>query len=107
MRAIKQRETALGPALRNGRAVRPAWDPLPARDVDGAYGSASNWDGETVNQFTTILWRRKWTVVSIMALCIAAAILITRAQTPVYRAKAKIEIQNLNEDFLNIRSVTP
>jgi polysaccharide biosynthesis transport protein len=34
-------------------------------------------------------------------------ILLTWAQTPVYRARTLLEIESLNEDFLNIRNVSP
>ena len=36
-----------------------------------------------------------------------AALLFTLPQTPVYRARASLEIQNLNENFLNLRDVSP
>jgi capsular exopolysaccharide synthesis family protein len=35
------------------------------------------------------------------------AVLFTLPQTPIYRARASIEIQNLNENFLNMRNVNP
>ena len=35
-----------------------------------------------------------------------AALLFTLPQTPVYRARASLEIQNLNENFLNLREVS-
>ena len=35
------------------------------------------------------------------------ALLITLPQSPVYRARASLEIQNLNQNFLNMREVNP
>ncbi len=36
-----------------------------------------------------------------------AAVMLTLPQTPVYQARTSIEIQGVNQDFLNLRSVNP
>jgi capsular exopolysaccharide synthesis family protein len=52
-----------------------------------------------------MLRRRKGTLVLIACLGLLAALLLTLPQTPVYQARTTIEIQNLNENFLNMRDV--
>ena len=50
--------------------------------------------------------RRRWTSLLLAAFAgMTAAFLFTLPQTPVYRARASLEIQNLNENFLNLRDV--
>ncbi len=52
--------------------------------------------------------RRHWTALMVAAFIgLLAALLFTLPQTPVYRARASLEIQNLNENFLNMREVNP
>ncbi len=54
-----------------------------------------------------VLWKRKWAVLLAALLGGAAAYGVSALMPKVYRAGALIEIQNLNEDFLNMRSVIP
>ena len=64
-------------------------------------------DGQGTLPIGQILRRRKGTLFLSAFVGLVAGILITLPQTPVYRARTVIEIQNLNEDFLNMRSVNP
>jgi len=50
---------------------------------------------------------RKGTVILIVFLGLLTSLLLTLPQTPIYQARASIEIQNLNENFLNMRNVSP
>ena len=54
-----------------------------------------------------ILRRRKGTLILIVFLGLLTSLLLTIPQTPIYQARASIEIQNLNENFLNMRNVSP
>jgi succinoglycan biosynthesis transport protein ExoP len=58
-----------------------------------------------------IYWRilRRHQAIMVMAavLGIIAGVLVTVPQTPVYQATIAIEIQGLNDDFLNIRNINP
>jgi capsular exopolysaccharide synthesis family protein len=54
-----------------------------------------------------ILWQRKGTAVLMAFLGALAGVLISLPQTPVYQARATIEIQDLNDDFLNMKQVNP
>ena len=54
-----------------------------------------------------ILRRRKGTLILIIFLGLLTSVLLTIPQTPIYQARGSIEIQNLNENFLNTRNVSP
>jgi capsular exopolysaccharide synthesis family protein len=58
-------------------------------------------------EYWDILRRRKGTLLVMAFLGLLASILFTLPQTPVYRARASLEIQSLNENFLNMRDVNP
>src|SRR5688572_3128746 len=54
-----------------------------------------------------ILYRRKGTLILIVFLGLLTSLLVTLPQTPIYQARGSIEIQNLNENFPNMRNVSP
>jgi capsular exopolysaccharide synthesis family protein len=54
-----------------------------------------------------MFWHRKGTLVLIACLGLLAGVLLTLPQTPVYQARTTLEIQDLNENFLNMRDVNP
>ncbi len=58
-------------------------------------------------EYWHMLRRRKGTLVLIACLGLLAAVLLTLPQTPVYQARTTIEIQNLNQNFLNMHDVNP
>jgi succinoglycan biosynthesis transport protein ExoP len=58
-------------------------------------------------EYLQILNRRKWTLLIIAVASTIAANLITRMQAPVYRSRSLVEIESLNENFLNMRNLTP
>lgn len=58
-------------------------------------------------EYLQILCRRKGTLILIVSLGMLASLLFTLPQTPVYQARGSIEIQNLNQNFLNARNVSP
>src|SRR5260370_21212356 len=60
-----------------------------------------------VLDYWQIVRRRKVTLLLISFLGGLAALLLTLSQTPVYQANASLEIQPLNENFLNMRDVNP
>lgn len=57
-------------------------------------------------EYWRILRRRKGTLILIAFLGGLAGLLYTLPQTPVYQARTSLEIQTLNQDFLNIRQVS-
>ena len=58
-------------------------------------------------EYWHMLRRRKGTLLLIAFLGLLVALLLTLPQTPVYQARTTLEIQNLNENFLNMRDVSP
>jgi polysaccharide biosynthesis transport protein len=53
------------------------------------------------------LCRCKVSVILITFLGAVAGVLLTLPQKPIYQARATLEIQNINENFLNMKQVTP
>jgi len=76
---------------------------------------AESYDREDVSQgarrglveYFLALRRRKGTVILIAFMGLLTGALITVPQTPVYEAKASLEIQDINQNFLNIKEVSP
>ena len=62
-------------------------------------------DGPGLVEYWRVLQRRKGTVILISVLGLLLAVLITLPMTPVYQAKALLEVQDVNNDFLNMRAV--
>jgi uncharacterized protein involved in exopolysaccharide biosynthesis len=58
-------------------------------------------------EYWGILRRRRGAVMLFAFFGVAAAVMITLPQTPVYQARASLEIQTLNQDFMNLRQVNP
>jgi len=58
-------------------------------------------------EYWRILRRRKGTVILISFLGFLIGVLITLPQTPVYQARTSLEIQDMNQNFLNIKEVSP
>lgn len=53
------------------------------------------------------LWGAKGRVVALAAAGVALALVLAYSQPPVYQAKALIEVQGINENFLNHRDIDP
>ena len=58
-------------------------------------------------EYWHMLRRHKGSLFLIASLGLLAGVLLTLVQTPVYEARTTLEIQNMNEDFLNMRDVNP
>jgi capsular exopolysaccharide synthesis family protein len=58
-------------------------------------------------EYWRILRRRKGTVLAIAFAGLLAGFLVTLPQTPVYQARTSLEIQDLNQDFMNMKQVSP
>jgi polysaccharide biosynthesis transport protein len=57
--------------------------------------------------YLRILLRAKWVLLLIVALGLLSSFAVTSMLTPVYRSSAILEIESRNEDFLNIKNVSP
>ena len=83
---------------------------LPARAPYMEVPPPVVWNGEApplLLEYWYMLRRRKGTLVLIACLGLLAGVLLTLPQTPVYQARTVLEIQNLNQNFLNMRDVSP
>src|SRR5579862_7487489 len=58
-------------------------------------------------EYWHIFRRRTGILILIVFLRLLVSLLLTIPQTPIYQARGSIEIQNLNENFLNARNVSP
>lgn len=97
--------------------ARPTREPAPAPERTYGYGYPAEYgygygypegaEGPTLLDYWHILQRRRGTVALITICGIILAALITFPQTPIYQAVARIEIQPLNPEFMNLRQVTP
>jgi polysaccharide biosynthesis transport protein len=80
----------------------PALPPAPlVYDVEPAAAFISFGEGMGA------LWRRKWLVAGSCAAFALVALAIAFTQTPVYQARTLVEVQGLNENFLNRRELDP
>lgn len=97
----KQQRLALG----DGGVPQPG---LPRRLYNDAICDGTtevNPDG--LAEYWRILGRRKVTLLLTTVVGTIIGLLFASLQSPSYRARTLIEVENLNEDFLNMRSVNP
>ncbi len=85
----------------------PGMDTYSTNLNSAGYGRTSPLQAGSLIEYWRILNRRKGLFLVIIALSGLTGLLLTRAQSPVYRARTLLEIESLNEDFLNIRNVSP
>src|SRR5579885_2338445 len=64
-------------------------------------------EGSTITDLGEFVRRNYLPVLAATILGLAAAIAVTKSEPSVYRATATIEIQDLNENFLNLKEVSP
>ena len=64
-------------------------------------------DGGGLLEYWQLLWKEKFTFLVIATLFAVLALLISIPQAPVYQAATSIELQGFNENFLNLRSMSP
>jgi capsular exopolysaccharide synthesis family protein len=98
------------PAPHKDVAVPPARG-YPGYPESAGYGYGNNYVDDPGSggllEYWRILRRRKGTLILIAALGLVAGLLLTLSQTPIYQARTALEIQDINENFLNIKQVTP
>ena len=89
--------------------LRPEADSqnLPAIRPLGDVGPGTNAPAETqqLTDFLAVVARHWRLVTSVAAGGCLCGVLVTWLQTPLYRTKTSIEIQNINGDFLNMKQV--
>ena len=62
---------------------------------------------EGVVAYWRMVMRHKWIVVLVAFLGTVAGILFTLPQTPIYQSSTSLEVQGLNENFLNLENLNP
>src|SRR5512134_1108534 len=91
----------------NGHGQPSKFGYIEAQGYTYAQGyPAEEADAPGLVEYSRILRRRKGTLILISFLGLSAAVLITVPQTPIYQSRTAIEIQDINDDFLNIKQVT-
>lgn len=90
---------------RNVEVVKPA----PAAGVAGrtAIHSRPVSEGQEFLRLGRVLWGGRGRVLLAIVLGIASALLLGLSQTPIYQARAVLELQGVNENFLNAGDVNP
>jgi capsular exopolysaccharide synthesis family protein len=97
-------------------AVRPSYpgyglpsprgfQPIPTSDQNRQDKPGD--DSIGVLEYLQIIRRHRGTVILFAFLGLLIAVLYTMPQTPLFRARTVIEIQNINSDFMNMRNVSP
>jgi capsular exopolysaccharide synthesis family protein len=97
-------QSSRGPDL----AIRPSYNqgqqPLPAEYF---HDDSSNSDSLGIVEYWRLINRRRGTLILISFFGLLAGILFTLPQTPLYRSRATLEIQNLNSGFMNAKQANP
>jgi capsular exopolysaccharide synthesis family protein len=75
----------------------PTWSPYARPEIETG----------TLVEYGRIVNRRRGTLILFILAGVLIAYLFTRIETRIYRAETLIEIESLNEDFLNLRKVSP
>lgn len=101
MRDEESKNLTLYPSSRRGLPVRESF--LDAIDPDLLDESDANW----LLEYWRILRRRKGTIVLASMLGALAGLLFSLPQTPIYQSRAVLEIQGINERFLNFGEMNP
>jgi capsular exopolysaccharide synthesis family protein len=83
------------------RAGRPA--PLYLSSV----GSGPGVQEDVPAQYWKQLWRIKWIVAAGSVLGVGLGLLIAALQTPIYRAVTTLELQSINQNYLDMKSIDP
>jgi capsular exopolysaccharide synthesis family protein len=100
-------DLALRPPYRGyGLQSSRGFQQIPPPDQQPRQDKPSD-DSIGVVEYLQIIRRHRGTVILFAFLGLLLAVLYTMPQTPLYRARTVIEIQNLNNDFMNMRSVSP
>jgi polysaccharide biosynthesis transport protein len=89
------------PEVAHGRSYS-----LPAHSGLGQDDGSSD-DSLGIFEYLRILKRRRGTLAFAALLGTLAVVGMTLPQSPVYRARTTLEIQNVNSDFLNSRQINP
>src|SRR2546423_1281213 len=82
---------------------RPA--PLRMQEADPSCRGSAGAQG--LMDIWRVLWRRKLLIWGMAVSCALAGCLLSLTQTPMYQARTSLEIQAVNENFLQMKDVDP
>jgi succinoglycan biosynthesis transport protein ExoP len=94
----------------NQRPLGPAQPTLAVPqqpNVSGRAQPVEEFSNEGIVVYLRIVVRHRWTVMVIATAGLLAGFFLTLPQTPVYQAHASLEVQGLNENFLNFQNLNP
>jgi succinoglycan biosynthesis transport protein ExoP len=88
---------------------------LPSKSQDSTFlqssftaaGGVPDVTQEGIVAYWRMVMRHRWTVVLIACIGMIAGILFTLPQTPIFQARATLEVQGVNENFLNFKDLSP
>src|SRR5882724_2233244 len=94
---------------KNRPALPGQTEPSPVPYVIAQPETYSTADEGSVNlaDYARMLWRRKGTLLLMVLLGVLAAAGISLLQPHIYQSVASVEVQGLNENFLNLKDVNP
>src|ERR1700674_1272215 len=107
---MKASEFPLDKTDRGSTELSLGAEQLPAvyRYVESPSAEASaGADYESCMDYGQILSRHKKTLLGFALVGLAAALVISLVQTPTYRVRTSLEIQDFNANFMDIKSVDP
>lgn len=61
----------------------------------------------TVGELWSIIWGQKFWILGAVSFCLIATLIWSIATSPVYQARTTVELEGLNESYLNIRDLSP
>jgi capsular exopolysaccharide synthesis family protein len=77
------------------------------QSIDMPFSEPMDETGGGLAEYWQVLRRRKGSLFLMIGLGLLIALVFTLPQTPIYEARGLVEIQTLNENFLNMRNVSP
>lgn len=105
---MRNPEFPIDPLADPTRGAHRMWLPvrqesLTVQALDEGGGSGAT----AAQELLWVLWRSRWLVLACVAGGAIAGFLYSQASPPIYRARATVEIQSFNENFLNVRDMDP
>src|SRR5438309_2859226 len=79
-------------------AVRPKWTPADPTDESPSFSLMDYWDA---------VRRYKFVIFAFMVAGAMCALIVSFLQTPMYRAHTSLEVEDLNENFQNLKDSDP
>jgi len=89
------------PGQRQAQLPAPTWDLAPAE----AASDDGEWNG--LLDYARLLYKRKGTLALVLVAGILVTVAATVTQAPTYESRAALEVQGVNDNFLNAQNISP